>query len=86
MMKAKKILVTGATGYIGSRLVRTLLTQQHSVTVLARDLKKAKKLFGNLVSYHIADLGAQNAFKDLPANFECRFISIANQRNVLHRK
>ncbi len=41
MEKAKKrVLVTGATGYVGGRLVRTLLDQGFEVSVFVRDKKK----------------------------------------------
>jgi uncharacterized protein len=38
------VLVTGATGFIGSRLVEALAEAGHEVTVLARDPAKAAKL------------------------------------------
>lgn len=41
--RSKTILVTGATGYVGGRLVRTLLEQGHRVRVLVRDGKKVAK-------------------------------------------
>jgi len=40
--KLKKILVTGATGYVGGRLVSSLLEKNYSVRVYVRDAKKAE--------------------------------------------
>ena len=38
-----KVLVTGATGYVGGRLVRALLENNYQVRVLVRDPKKVKQ-------------------------------------------
>lgn len=40
----KKVLVTGATGYVGGRLVRALLEEKFAVRVYVRDEKKVKSL------------------------------------------
>ncbi|HUO93586.1 MAG TPA: TIGR01777 family oxidoreductase [Rhizomicrobium sp.] len=40
----RTILVTGATGFVGCRLVEALVAQDHSVIVLTRDPKKALAL------------------------------------------
>jgi uncharacterized protein (TIGR01777 family) len=40
----RNVLITGATGFIGSRLVEALTGAGHQVTVLARDPAKATKL------------------------------------------
>src|SRR3954452_3140673 len=41
-----KILVTGATGFIGGRLARQLLAEGHEVRALVRDPAKARDLEG----------------------------------------
>ncbi len=51
----KKALVTGATGFIGSRLVKELIDNKIEVVALVRDVVKAKALFGDSVEtieYH----------------------------------
>lgn len=45
------IFITGGTGLIGSALVRCLLAQKYEITVLSRDIAKAKQKLGNDVAY-----------------------------------
>ncbi len=40
-----KILITGATGFVGHELTKRLLTEGHEINVLTRDISKAKKIF-----------------------------------------
>ncbi len=44
-----KILVTGGTGFIGRSLVKRLLLDAHSITVLSRHINHISSLFGNTV-------------------------------------
>lgn len=44
-----KVAITGATGFIGSRLVRKLHDRGDSIVVLARDTTKAKRIFPNAI-------------------------------------
>ncbi len=44
------ILVTGATGFLGSALVMELVRKQQPVRILARDVAKARAQFGEAVS------------------------------------
>ena len=43
-----KVAITGATGFVGSRLVERLSAEGHQVLVLTRNLAAAQKVFPNL--------------------------------------
>jgi len=61
-MSANKILVSGATGKIGEALVH-LLKEKAAVTVIVRDVEKAKKLFGDKVQYAKGDFNEHASFE-----------------------
>ena len=50
------ILVTGATGFLGSALVAELVRQQQAVRILARDVAKARAQFGDAVTIVAGDI------------------------------
>lgn len=52
----KKILVVGATGGVGKRVVSRLLQNNYRVCALVRDVSKAKELFSDTVELFEADL------------------------------
>jgi len=51
-------LITGATGEVGSRVVRQLLERGLRPRVLARSAEKARPLFGDRVDIYVGDLAA----------------------------
>jgi len=44
------VMVTGATGFVGSHVVRQLLAGGHAVKLLVRDADKARRIFADLAS------------------------------------
>lgn len=69
-----KYLVTGATGNIGSLVTKRLLDAGERPCVLARDAKKARKLFGDRVEIRVGDLAGSrtdlmNVFQGCDALF-----------------
>ena len=60
-----KIFVTGATGFVGSRLVRALMERGDTVTCLVRSRSKAERLFGKQMPQIVeGDLWAQSQIKE----------------------
>ena len=61
----KRVLVTGATGYVGGRLVRNLIKQGYEVKVFVRDRKKvAQYSWANSVEIVVGNV------TDYPATFQ----------------
>ncbi len=48
-----KVAVTGATGFVGSRLVERLQQEGHQILILTRDPERAKRRFGSATNLEI---------------------------------
>ena len=58
-----KILVVGATGGVGKRVVKRLLEQNYDVIALVRDAARGKKILGDKVTLFEADLTIPETLK-----------------------
>ncbi|ELS04896.1 TIGR01777 family protein [Xenococcus sp. PCC 7305] len=52
-----KIAITGATGFVGSRLVQKLNAENHQIIVLTRNLVRAQKIFPGLTFPNVEFVG-----------------------------
>ncbi|MEK7613557.1 MAG: SDR family NAD(P)-dependent oxidoreductase [Patescibacteria group bacterium] len=66
-LKNKKVLVTGGAGFIGSHLVRRLLSEQADVHVLVRASTNTARIADQLseITVHVADLDDHESIKNL---------------------
>ena len=58
-----KVLVVGATGGVGKRVVKSLLEQNYDVIALVRDAERGKKILGDGVKLFEADLTIAETLK-----------------------
>jgi len=65
-----RILLTGATGYIGSAVCDAVVRAGHEVTALVRNPAKARRLATQGVQLLTADLGDPAAYRDRIAGFD----------------
>jgi nucleoside-diphosphate-sugar epimerase len=66
----KKILVTGATGKVGSRFVSRLLARGYGVRILVRDAAKASVLVDQGAKVVIGDLDNTNTLSPAVKNMD----------------
>jgi nucleoside-diphosphate-sugar epimerase len=59
-----QVLLTGATGYIGSAVLDSMLKGGHRVTALARDPEKAQRLLAKGATPIIGELGMPKTYVD----------------------
>ncbi|MDF9800121.1 uncharacterized protein YbjT (DUF2867 family) [Catalinimonas alkaloidigena] len=70
-----KILLTGANGYVGMRLLPALVRNGHDVVCLVRDKRrmKADKSLQENISYYEADLLKEETLTDLPQDLDAAY-------------
>lgn len=71
-MKNKKILITGASGFIGKHLTRYLLEKNYDLTLTYHN-KKICKEFKNYTSQILIDLTQKKDFKKISGNIDAVF-------------
>ncbi len=83
-----KILITGASGLIGSELVEELYLSRHEIVVLTRDLAVAKKKLPYLIKFHLWKKGAppQEALQGIQGVINLMGENIAKKRWTKRQK
>jgi uncharacterized protein YbjT (DUF2867 family) len=78
-----KILLTGATGYIGKRLLPVLLEQGHEVTCMVRDAGRLdiKSYKATQLKVMEADLMDPQTLKKLPADIDAAYYLVHSMSN-----
>ena len=89
-----KVAITGATGFVGSRLVEKLKAEGHQILVLTRNLERAKRIFPasafpnlEIVAYRPAESGDwQQSIADFDAVVNLAGEPIAERWTPEHKK
>ncbi|QTE22588.1 SDR family oxidoreductase [Polaribacter cellanae] len=78
-----KILVTGATGYIGKRLIPLLLNDGHTVVCPVRDFKRAENYFKEKENVILveADFLDANSLNNIPKDIDIAYYLIHSMSN-----
>ncbi len=92
MAQQQLVVVTGASGYIGSHIVRTLLERGHRVRGTVRDAGSARADFlralpgaAERLTLHSAELLAEGAFDDVCQGAQCVF-HVASPLNIASKE
>ncbi|WP_406684277.1 SDR family oxidoreductase [Seonamhaeicola sp. MEBiC1930] len=77
------ILVTGATGYIGKRLIPVLLNQGHVVVCIVRDRLRADKSYSEEDNVYVieADFLSPNTLENIPKKIDIAYYLIHSMSN-----
>jgi uncharacterized protein YbjT (DUF2867 family) len=78
-----KVLVTGASGYIGKRLIPILVNEGHDVVCTIRDLLRADKHLEEQpeITYVEADFLKQKTLKNIPKDIDVAYYLIHSMSN-----
>lgn len=68
-----RILLTGATGYIGKRLLPVLINKGHHVVCLVRDKNRFQASLSNHLSIIEADLLDEKTLENIPSDIEAAY-------------
>ena len=55
----KKIVITGATGFLGKKLTNTLVDSGNDITVLTRSIENAKKILPKVSNFIYWDMRSE---------------------------
>lgn len=69
-----KVLITGATGFVGGYIVKELIKEGYSVGCIVRDIGKALKVFDGKVKAYKADLSDKRSIFSVFEDFEPEFL------------
>ena len=83
--KTKKILVTGATGYVGGRLISNLLKKKYTIRVLVRNPERLKnKSWYKKVEIYTGDVLDKKSIQNLFKNIDIAFYLIHSMQNSIN--
>jgi len=68
-----KFLITGATGFLGSRIAEMLVEKNHEVIALVRNPDKAAKLKKSGITIAIGDIKGQGKHEGTDERYRRRF-------------
>lgn len=85
-----KILITGATGYIGKRLIPILLNEGHQLVCTVRDIARVDHLFSkeDNIEFLEADFLKPNSLQTIPKDIEVAYYllhSMSNSAKEFHK-
>ena len=80
------ILVTGASGFIGTYFIPLLIENKHNVTLLVRDIGKAKEKFQDRVKYIVGDVTKKETLIDCCKDIDIVYHLVAKVGNELPNK